>query len=62
MVDKGFTVRDQLSAVDVDLNTPSLNYVAGGEQLTEAEILHMQRLCQDPCRMSDYTHQKFCNP
>ena len=42
MADKGFTVRDQLSAVGVDLNIPS--FVTGGKQLTEAEILHTRKI------------------
>ena len=42
MADKGFTVRDQLRAVGVDLNIPS--FVTGGKQLTETEILHTRKI------------------
>ena len=42
MADKGFTIRDQLSTVGVDLNIPS--FVKSGKQLTEAEILHTQKI------------------
>ena len=41
MADKGFTIRDQLSTVGVDLNIPSFK---SGKQLTEAEILHTQKI------------------
>ena len=42
MADKGFTVRDQLKAIGVDLNIPS--FVTGGRQFTNDEVLHTRKI------------------